>query len=181
MIDHPTTHTLHTLNLMTARGTPHQDLTTEPTATLPADSIHVTAPIRPTTIVTIRLHASVHPHINLTLARLALTNLHSLRRNVVAGTTPHPRETYAPTPPLIPNPIHLLLHPTHPQRFHPYLSPPLLHQPRSPIHRSLQANLPSLHHLSAQRKQLHDSPQPHIRILRRPSSAQNYPPPMSRR
>ena len=33
---------------------------------------------------------------------------------------------------------------------------------------SINANLPRLHHLSARRKQLHDSPQLHIRILRRP-------------
>jgi len=128
---HPTIHTLHTRNMMTARGTHHQDLTTETTAILPADSTHVTAPTRPTTIVTIRLHASIHPHISLTLAHLALTTLHSLRRNAVTGTIPHLRET-------------------------------------SLIHRSLRANLPRLHHLSARRKQLHDSPQPHIRTLRRP-------------
>jgi len=114
-IDHPTIHTLHNLNIMNALGTHHPDLTTQMTDTLHADSTHATVPIRPTTTVTIRLHASVHLRISLTLAHLALTTLNSLRHTVVTGTIPHPRETFALPPPLIPNSIPLQLHTTHPQ------------------------------------------------------------------
>ena len=160
---------------MNALGTHHQDMMTPMTDTLPADSAHATVPTRPTTIIKIRPHASVHLHISLALAHLALTTPHSIRHTVVTGTILHLRETYAPPPPLIPNSIPLQLHPTQPQWSHPYLSPALLHQLSPLIHRSLQTNLPRLHPLSALRKQLHDSPQPHIWTLSQPSSARNYP------
>jgi len=167
---------------MTARGTHHQDLTTKTTATLPADSIHVTAPTRPTTIVTIRLHASVPPrertsthqphtcpsrfdHPTLPTSQRRHRDNSPPSRNVRSTPTSHTELHSSPTAsnttPVVPSlSLSGSTAPTQPT------NPPV--PPGQPTQTTFSIS-------PTQTTQLDDPPQPHIRTLSQPSSTRNYP------